>query len=57
MQVVLSFLQDGLAFPSQRLPAAGLLQQAEREHLGHREVEEAGDDQEDDGGGKRQRFQ
>lgn len=53
----LSLLQDGLPFTSQRLPASSFLQQADGEHVGHREVEEGGDDQEDDRGGKRGRVQ
>lgn len=46
------FSQNGLAVPSQCLPASSFLQQADGEHLCYSEVEETGDDQEDDGGGK-----
>lgn len=45
-----SVLQRGLPFTPQLLPASGLFQQADREHVGYRQVKEAGDDQKDDRG-------
>lgn len=54
---LVSLLQNGLPFPSQCLPASSFLQQVDREHLRYREVKETGDDQEDDGAGKRGGFQ